>query len=151
MSYQSIHKRLQNKASRLHVIVSLVVFLFVFCTILVLNSQVKGNQAQNEALMNHDTMQQSYLDLYVQFCLFKVLSFKEIMKISPSMIESIAVEGFLFVGCILLIYFWGAFKQGPLASKSYHIRLKHLYKINKDIQLHDHISYFNLVPCKGFV
>ena len=31
------------------------------------------------------------------------------------MIESIAVEGSLFVGCILLIYFWGAFKQGPLA------------------------------------
>ena len=139
MRHQSIHKRHQNKASRLHVIVSLVVFPFVFCTILALNSCVKGNQAKKVALMNYDIMQKSYLDLYVQCCLLKVFSIKEIMKISPSMIESIAVEGFLFVCCILLIYFWGAFKQGSSASKSYHTRLKHLYKINEDIQLHSHI------------
>ena len=63
----------------------------------------------------------------------KVLSIKEVMKISPSMIESIAFEGFLLVGCILLIYFWGAFKQGPLISKSYHIKSKLLHKIYKDI------------------
>ena len=31
------------------------------------------------------------------------------------MIESAAVDGWISVGCILLIYFWGAFKQGPLA------------------------------------
>ena len=139
MRYQSIHKRHQNKASRLHVIVSLVVFPFVFGTILELNSWVKGNQAQKVVLMNHDIMQQSYLDLYVQCCLFKVLSNKEIMKISPSMIESIAIEGCLFVGCIRLIYFWGAFKQVLLVPQSYHIRFKLLYKIYKDIQLYGHI------------
>ena len=37
------------------------------------------------------------------------------MKISPSLTESIAVEGSLAVGCILLIYFWGEFKQRPYA------------------------------------
>ena len=31
------------------------------------------------------------------------------------MIKSIAIEDCLFVGCILLIYFWGAFKQELLA------------------------------------
>ena len=36
------------------------------------------------------------------------------MKISPSIIESIAVDKCISVGCILLIYFWVAFKQGPL-------------------------------------
>ena len=32
------------------------------------------------------------------------------------MIESLDVDGCHSVGYILLIYFWGAFKQGPLPS-----------------------------------
>ena len=37
------------------------------------------------------------------------------MKISPSMTENIAIDGCFSVGCTLLIYSWGALKQGPLA------------------------------------
>ena len=107
-----------------------VCFLYDIFT---LNSWAKGNQPQKVTLMNHEIMQQSYLDFYVQRCLLKILSIKKIMKISPSIIESIAVEGCLFVDCILLIYFWGAFYQGSLAHQSYHIRFKLLYKIYKGI------------------
>ena len=32
------------------------------------------------------------------------------------MVESIAAEGCLSIGCILSIYFWGAFMQVPLAQ-----------------------------------
>ena len=38
------------------------------------------------------------------------------MKISLSMIESIGVDVCLSVGYIVLLFFWGALKQGPLAS-----------------------------------
>ena len=139
MRYQSSHKRHQNKASRLHVIVSLVVFPFVFCTILALNSRVKGNYPQKLILMNHDIMQQSYLDFHVQCCLLKVHSIKEIMKISPSIIENITVDDCLSVGCIPLIYSRVAFKQGSLAPQSSHMRFKLSYEIYKGIQLHGHI------------
>ena len=37
------------------------------------------------------------------------------MKIIPSMIENIAIDDCLSVGCILLNYSWGEMKQGPLA------------------------------------
>ena len=37
------------------------------------------------------------------------------MKISLSMTENIAIDGCFSVGCTLLIYSWGALKQGPLA------------------------------------
>ena len=55
------------------------------------------------------------------------------------MIENIAIDNCDFVGCILLIYFEGAFKQGPLGPQSYHIRFKLSYKIYKGIYLHGHI------------
>ena len=31
------------------------------------------------------------------------------------MTENIAIDGYFSVGCILLIYSWGAYKQRPLA------------------------------------
>ena len=44
----------------------------------------------------------------------KLLSVKKIIKTSPSVIENIAVDGYLSVGCILFVYSWGLFKQGAL-------------------------------------
>ena len=39
---------------------------------------------------------------------------KKTIKISPSMIENISADGCLSLGCIVLIYSWGEFKQRPL-------------------------------------
>ena len=68
-----------------------VYFLY---NILALNSQAKGNQPKKVTLMNHDIMQQSYPDLYIQRCLLKVL-IRKIIKISPSMFQNVAVDGCL--------------------------------------------------------
>ena len=116
-------------------------FVCFMYNILVLNTRVKGKDPQKVTLMNHVIVQQSYPDLYVQRCLLKVPSVEKIMKISLSMIESIAFEACLSVGYILSIYFWGAFKQGPLAPQLYHIRFKLSYKICKSIQLHGNLKY----------
>ena len=65
------------------------------------------------------------------------------------MIENIAVNGCHSIVCILLIYSWGAFKQGSLAPLSYHIRFKHSYEVYKGIQMHGHILV--IFPCTGCV
>ena len=41
--------------------------------------------------------------------------YQKTMKINPSIIEIIANDCCLFVGCILLIFFWDAFKRETLA------------------------------------
>ena len=94
-----------------------VCFLY---NILELNPRVKGNQSQKETLMNHDIMQQSYLDLNVQRCLLKVLSIKKKKKKNEN--QSIndwkySCWRLHFCSLILLIYFWGAFKKGSIAPQ----------------------------------
>ena len=73
------------------------------------------------------------------------------MKISPSIIESIAVDRCISVGCILLIYFWVAFKQGPLDPWISQIAsdLDLCIKFTKVFS--SMATYFDLVPSKGFV
>ena len=62
--------------------------------ILALNSRANGNQPQKITVMNYDTMQQSYPDLYIQRCLLKVLSIK---KTTKSMIENIQLLTAVFL------------------------------------------------------
>ena len=95
-----------------------VCFLY---NILELNPRVKGNQSQKETLMNHDIMQQPYLDLNVQRCLLKVLSIKKKKKKKN---ENQSINDWKyscwrlhFCSLILLIYFWGAFKKGSIAPQ----------------------------------
>ena len=75
-----------------------VCFLY---NILALNSWVKGNYPQKETFMNYDIMQQFYPDVNIQHCLLKVIFIKK-MKIIPSMIESIAVDGCFSVASFYL-------------------------------------------------
>ena len=122
-------------------------FRLFFVQYLALNSRVKANQPQKVTLA---IMQQSCLDLHVQCCLLKVLPINEIMKISPSMIESRAVEGCFFVGCILLIFTSGVHSSKnpqPLShitsGSNFYIKFTKIFSCM--------VTYFNLVLCKGFI
>ena len=107
-------------------------------------------------------MQQSYPYLYVQRCLLKDLSIERIMKISPSMIENMPVDGCLSVDCILLMYFCGVEvglrgRRGGegVASSMYLQPLSHVTSDSNFRMKFTNVfscmaTYFNLVPCKLF-